>query len=535
MKSQFLAPSLGVLIMDRRSAVSYQKLLQSLLPKGKLWNRNPDSVLGGVLLAEADELSRVDGRGFDLLNERSVLLTDELILEHEADYAILDIDGKTMAERRTVLYTKLLATGRQNKEYFEELIIMLGKVPTIEDFKPAWAGVMVAGDPCGDQDQLFYWLIWIETRKHEGGFSLGFNNGFNSMRAGGDYYDLYTDYMDIDEVVSQISGKEPAHMTLLYDYRGMGYGRGFSCGFNAVPVMPAVNYYLSGYEKNLLLYRQKYPTLFSDRILNLTFEDDQFIYKGESDDPTIEDEFGNSGNFSIAPDRVDGLQGQGLRFDSSINYLSLNNPIKRNYDQDWTINFWIKLNENKIEIGGTNIFACISGNPIFMAPAIVFNYQTFGTATLLLLMVYDVPTGTIGNLVVILNTNGYIQLSIKHNGSENTTYGVIDAGLNEHGIGSSFAWTAPSFNLDFAHLGSMLGTYQLYADIDEVTMYDRFLSDAELLQLRKIYLEQSEPTPEYTGSYLVGAFNHGFNIGFDRYSGGGFSNEAFTTGFLRPN
>ena len=103
--------------------------------------------------------------------------------------------------------------------------------------------------------------------------------------------------------------------------------------------------------------------------------------------------------------------------------------------------------------------------------------------------------------------------------------------MNEHGIASSFAWTAPSFNLDFAHLGSMLGTYQLYADIDEVTMYDRFLSDAELLQLRKIYLEQSEPTPEYTGSYLVGAFNHGFNIGFDRYSGGGFSNEAFSTGF----
>ncbi len=40
---------------------------------------------------------------------------------------------------------------------------------------------------------------------------------------------------------------------------------------------------------------------------------------------------------------------------------------------------------------------------------------------------------------------------------------------------------------------------------------------------------------DYDGIMLTGGFSHGFSIGFNRYSGGGFKHHSFTNGFFKPH
>src|SRR4030042_558420 len=142
---------------------SYLRLLKSLLPKGRAWTQ--DGVLIELLTGEAVELARIDARVDDLLIERDTRTTTELIAEHEADFSLPDECLKsitmTLTERRTRLTTKLRELGSLHKQYYINLAATLGYTITIDEFKPAWCGLAVANDPCGDQNNLFYWLFFL--------------------------------------------------------------------------------------------------------------------------------------------------------------------------------------------------------------------------------------------------------------------------------------------------------------------------------------------------------------------------------------
>ena len=68
-----------------RTADEYKRLLQSLLPKGALWNRIEDSIMTKLLYALADEFSRAEERHEDLIRESIPTLCDELIEDYEID------------------------------------------------------------------------------------------------------------------------------------------------------------------------------------------------------------------------------------------------------------------------------------------------------------------------------------------------------------------------------------------------------------------------------------------------------------------
>ena len=52
-----------------RPAADYAAQLRSLLPRGPIWNAEPTGNLAQLLLALADEFSRIDGRADALLEE----------------------------------------------------------------------------------------------------------------------------------------------------------------------------------------------------------------------------------------------------------------------------------------------------------------------------------------------------------------------------------------------------------------------------------------------------------------------------------
>lgn len=196
-----------------RTVEQYKNLLLSLLPKGKIWNREPNSIIAKVLKGLAWEFYRIEARAETLITESFVSKTSELITDHEEDFDLPE-DGlelaSTTAGRREDLLASQIRRGQQYEAYFEEIAEELGYTILIDLFTPFWAGVATAGSPCGDQRNLFFWLINIEI---------------NSLC---DITDRIIEYKDAN--LSRIEGKmeriKPGHTHLLFDFSGTEDNRG---------------------------------------------------------------------------------------------------------------------------------------------------------------------------------------------------------------------------------------------------------------------------------------------------------------------
>lgn len=198
-----------------RLADDYKKLLVSLLPKGDFFSKENNSIIVEMKEAEAQEFARIDSRANDLITERQVQLTTELITEHESDYG-LPLEGDTLAttieKRRDDLYSSLVRVGQQNKEYFEEIADALGYTIEIEEYTPFWMNVGVMGDSVGDQFLLFYWTVLIDAT-------------------------LITESIDVNisKLITKITDVKPAHTTVLFDWYNICFDRGFGPGFSRKP------------------------------------------------------------------------------------------------------------------------------------------------------------------------------------------------------------------------------------------------------------------------------------------------------------
>src|SRR3972149_2523666 len=144
-----------------RDQAQYTKLLKGLQPTGRAWSRSSGTI-PELLSGLAAELARVDGRVDDLLDERDSRTVTELIDELEAEWGLPDEclgSSSDIAERRASILAKIRAIGGLSPAYYIAIAAALGYTITIEEFTPAWCGLAVAGDPCGDQGVLFYWMV----------------------------------------------------------------------------------------------------------------------------------------------------------------------------------------------------------------------------------------------------------------------------------------------------------------------------------------------------------------------------------------
>jgi uncharacterized protein YmfQ (DUF2313 family) len=122
------------------TAEDYQEQLLELLPPGPAWPRELDTVLAKLLLAEADELARADGRADQLLEEADPRTTSEMLADWERVVGLPDecMDlGPTPEERRQRLHQKLAWQGGQSAAFFLNLLEVLGYPGcTITEFPP---------------------------------------------------------------------------------------------------------------------------------------------------------------------------------------------------------------------------------------------------------------------------------------------------------------------------------------------------------------------------------------------------------------
>lgn len=195
-----------------RTPEEYQRALFSLQPRGFLWNRDPDSYWGLLVLGMAQEFSRIDQRVYDLIKESIYAYTDELLEEYEYDFGLPDPGYETPStdeERRNLIKAKAIQIGRMDAGYYDGIGNELDYDITIVQHQPAWAGYFEAGNPCGQQQNIFFFHAYI------------------------DYSHSMTIEKRLGSLMFQIDRQKPGHMIALYDWYGIDFSRGFDNSFDS--------------------------------------------------------------------------------------------------------------------------------------------------------------------------------------------------------------------------------------------------------------------------------------------------------------
>lgn len=207
-----------------RSYTSYVELLKALLPRGRAWIKDAGD-LPKLLEGLSKEPARIEATGESLIEERDTRTANYLLAEHEIDLGLATtIAGApgTLAERRLAAHAQATAVGGQDPAYFVALAANLGYIITIKEFRPAWCGVVVCGDSCGDQDVLFVWLVKVAYSR--------------------DYIDPTA--TDLQELFNRL---RPGHTVVIFSLVSPGFSRGFSAGFNAMPALTSAQLAVGGF------------------------------------------------------------------------------------------------------------------------------------------------------------------------------------------------------------------------------------------------------------------------------------------------
>lgn len=135
---------------------SYQRMLTSLLPPGKLWRLIGGSFLSSLLLACADELVRIDGRAGNLLAESIPSTAVELLPEYESELEIASTG--TIAERQARIVARHVARQRYRPADFQlALAPLLGQASTAVVVIERTAALAAS---MGDVREIFRFFIY---------------------------------------------------------------------------------------------------------------------------------------------------------------------------------------------------------------------------------------------------------------------------------------------------------------------------------------------------------------------------------------
>ena len=131
-------------MIKQRTSSEYTQMLKGLLPPGQAWNIEEDSDLVALQKSAAEELARLDGDVWRLLDELNPSTTSEALSDWERVVGLPDectALGTAFSERISAVLLKLKRPVGQNAGYYEMLASTLGYAsPKVEEFRPFRAG-----------------------------------------------------------------------------------------------------------------------------------------------------------------------------------------------------------------------------------------------------------------------------------------------------------------------------------------------------------------------------------------------------------
>ncbi|XHF49425.1 MAG: YmfQ family protein [Enterobacter roggenkampii] len=149
--------------MSLFSQSDYAGALGALLPTGRAWKRDANSVRGAVLLALGSAYKRSDNDAQALIAgafppTATIMLSEwESSLGLPDDCSIGEVAG--ISDRQRAVVAKLISNGGLNRDYYIRVAAALGYTITITQFRPAMAGMSVCGDALNGDEWPFTWRI----------------------------------------------------------------------------------------------------------------------------------------------------------------------------------------------------------------------------------------------------------------------------------------------------------------------------------------------------------------------------------------
>jgi uncharacterized protein YmfQ (DUF2313 family) len=189
------------------SASDYLQALQALLPRGRVWPRDPDAIQTQVLSGFTPEFARVTARANNLLVDAFPGTTYELLPEWEATLGLPDPcagSSPSTQQRVAQVVARLTATGGQSVAYFGAVAAALGYAITITQFSPSRFG-RPFGLPFGGTAWAFAWQVNAPT------FTI------NRLQFGGSFGTPFASWGN-NVLQCELQRIAPAHTTLLFSY-----------------------------------------------------------------------------------------------------------------------------------------------------------------------------------------------------------------------------------------------------------------------------------------------------------------------------
>jgi hypothetical protein len=132
----------------------------------------------------------------------------------------------TTSDRRRAIQAKITALGGLNPQYYIDVAAALGYTITIDEFTPFWCGLGVAGEPCGDQDTIFYWRV---------NMLFGEASVQYFLSCSGKSGDPLSYLLVGSDLICVLEKYKPAHTVVIVRLVGPGFDEGFDNGFNSIP------------------------------------------------------------------------------------------------------------------------------------------------------------------------------------------------------------------------------------------------------------------------------------------------------------
>ncbi|WP_434715519.1 YmfQ family protein [Paraburkholderia sp. A3RO-2L] len=143
-------------------AADFLKALQGLMPRGRVWPRDPDAVQTQVLSGLAPSYERSTARANYLLVDAFPATTYELLPEWELTLGLPDPCAgvaPTIAQRQSQVLARFVGVGGPTIQSLTQFASNLGYTVTITQFVEARAGQMRAGDPCCGTAWSYAWQV----------------------------------------------------------------------------------------------------------------------------------------------------------------------------------------------------------------------------------------------------------------------------------------------------------------------------------------------------------------------------------------
>lgn len=207
-------------------AADYRDALLALLPRGRVWPKEPGSAQYRLMTGFAPTFERLDARAQALLFDLFPANTVELLAEWEATLGLpdpCDGDEQSLEQRRNQVLIRLFEGGGQSISYYLAVLERLGYAGAeIREHAPFRANASYANTPVYSEAWWFVWTVILA------GVSVTYFRA-NASTANEPLFSLS------DEAVFCIlAAIKPAHTTILFEEADLGGQLDFSDPDNAM-------------------------------------------------------------------------------------------------------------------------------------------------------------------------------------------------------------------------------------------------------------------------------------------------------------